>query len=990
MEVLLSPLVLLTEWLLKTSVQASVLIALVFAVQWVFPKWLSPSWRYRLWLLVVIRLMLPIAPGSAFSVFNYTETLKTLALAARVKERSVSILSNSTDTRTSVASAEGMNTSNSGGANARSASGADRSKGSDTLLKQQAFTGERSISAAPTGAAHSWLRLLPFRASLSLLWLAGALVLLSRVILFPLRLNALLAKHETAPAPALFEVLEQAKRVIGINKVLPIIQSRAVKSPALMGFIRPWLLLPEGMVDRFTTQELRFVLLHELAHLKRRDIAMNWLMTLLQILHWFNPLVWVAFSRMRADRELACDAIALSHAKAGEHKSYGQAIIKLLEDFTPPAPVTGLVGILEDKRQMKRRMLMIGQFDRNPKRSALALLLVVAISLVTLTEAQSRLDQGKNHPPKQGSSITLRQLPTFNSGLDDISADGRYGLGNVVVGQRATATVPFVVNLATGVERRFDTKFEGPGTPFAWKFSPDGKQILCARLWEQGSNYSKELLLLDVETGKLRRIYRNEDIDTIWIQDWSFDGKTILAAFEKADEMKIRRKRLALISISDGTAREIKTPDNFNLGNHFACRLSPDSLAVAYNATPLGGGTSDIRLVRADGSGEVALVQHSASDVLLAWSSPNGIAFMSDRRGGWDAYVLEVRNGQPVGEPLLLRELGRGASPLRVTASGDLFFSKSTRNVDVYFATIDSASGKLQEKPIKAPRVEGHSQFPAWSPDGRSLAYVDSGSQDGVIGIRHIETGAIRELDFVAPRLSFPHWSKDDKSIHALSYSSGQGLAYRIDLDAKQATVIAKGRTLLYDAWPLWSWTPDGKSFFQWRGSKATFVRFDIESGQETNVEIPGGAGAYSCALSPDCKQLLRSVSKKNEAGEVTRTIMIVPVNGGEPRELVQLVGPEAIEEIQARRYSDQGLGWTPDGRYALFVKGNLTDQKMHSLWRVPVTGGEAESVGVEMERLRQPTISPDGHHIAFTAGGAKTELWVMENFLPPAKVAAN
>src|SRR5437762_409184 len=106
------------------------------------------------------------------------------------------------------------------------------------------------------------------------------------------------------------------------------------------------------MVERCTPQELRFVFLHELAHLKRRDIAVNWLTTILQILHWFNPLVWLAFARMRVDRELACDELALSFAAAGESKSYGGAIIKLVEGFARPAALPGLVGILEDRQQM--------------------------------------------------------------------------------------------------------------------------------------------------------------------------------------------------------------------------------------------------------------------------------------------------------------------------------------------------------------------------------------------------------------------------------------------------------------------------------------------------------------------------------------------------------------------------------------------------------------------------------------------------------------
>src|SRR5439155_14936998 len=102
--------------------------------------------------------------------------------------------------------------------------------------------------------------------------------------------------------------------------------------------------------------------LHELAHLKRRDLWLNWLIALLQILHWFNPLIWFGFARWRADRELACDALALEAAGEGQNHEYGQTILRLLENFTHRAAAPGLVGILEDKRHLHRRIGMIATF----------------------------------------------------------------------------------------------------------------------------------------------------------------------------------------------------------------------------------------------------------------------------------------------------------------------------------------------------------------------------------------------------------------------------------------------------------------------------------------------------------------------------------------------------------------------------------------------------------------------------------------------------
>ena len=123
-----------------------------------------------------------------------------------------------------------------------------------------------------------------------------------------------------------------------------LLESCAVGSPALHGLFRPRLLLPVGFAANFSTVELRFVFLHELAHLKRRDLLMNWAVVLLQVMHWFNPLVWFGFARWRADRELACDAMALEAAGEGQNKEYGRTILRLLDHFSRPMATPSGVG----------------------------------------------------------------------------------------------------------------------------------------------------------------------------------------------------------------------------------------------------------------------------------------------------------------------------------------------------------------------------------------------------------------------------------------------------------------------------------------------------------------------------------------------------------------------------------------------------------------------------------------------------------------------
>ena len=160
-------------------------------------------------------------------------------------------------------------------------------------------------------------------------------------------------------------LLEDCKQAMGLRVPVTLVETAAVGSPSLFGFVRPRLLLPVGLTRGFSQEELRYVFLHELSHIKRQDILTGWLMTALQILHWFNPLVWLAFHRMRVDRELACDALALSYAKEEENQPYGRTIIKLLESFGCSAWAPSMAGTVENKNQMKERISMIAKFRKN-------------------------------------------------------------------------------------------------------------------------------------------------------------------------------------------------------------------------------------------------------------------------------------------------------------------------------------------------------------------------------------------------------------------------------------------------------------------------------------------------------------------------------------------------------------------------------------------------------------------------------------------------
>ena len=377
----------LLSWLARTSIQSSLLIGLVLVVQAVFRDKLAPRWRYGLWLLVMARLALPWAPECQLSVYNLVPSAwDHLASAGTTADLAMAHTPYG-DHLTRPASPESIN---------------PHTPKSD---KQQ----QAAATADRLSQEHGALVL-----ALTILWLLGAVAVFACALLQSRRLAAAVNRERPLTNSRTLQLLEQCKKEMGVSGCLTVVETSLVRSPALFGFLRPRLLLPAGATKTLGHNRLRHVFLHELAHLKRHDIAVNWIMTILQALHWFNPLVWFAFYRARSERELACDAMTLSHGREGEACEYGRTIVYLLETLSQQRRLPSLAGVLESRTQVKRRIRMIAQFKKTSGLwQALACILIVMLGGVALTNAEQTA-------PKPNINDKIAKLDIDNATLNDV------------------------------------------------------------------------------------------------------------------------------------------------------------------------------------------------------------------------------------------------------------------------------------------------------------------------------------------------------------------------------------------------------------------------------------------------------------------------------------------------------------------------------------------------------------------------------------------
>ena len=125
--------------------------------------------------------------------------------------------------------------------------------------------------------------------------------------------NAKLRKANPLISGSALETLQRVKTLMRERRPVALLLSSDFPEPAVCGIKRPKLVLPKGVAEAFTDQELRAVLLHEIAHIRRRDNLVNLLQSWLGCVFWFHPAVWLINHQLLVEREGACDEEVLLH-----------------------------------------------------------------------------------------------------------------------------------------------------------------------------------------------------------------------------------------------------------------------------------------------------------------------------------------------------------------------------------------------------------------------------------------------------------------------------------------------------------------------------------------------------------------------------------------------------------------------------------------------------------------------------------------------------
>ncbi|MBU3729866.1 MAG: M56 family metallopeptidase, partial [Phycisphaerales bacterium] len=235
--------------------------------------------------------------------------------------------------------------------------------------------------------------------AVGVLWLAGTGAILAvsarRIVRFRRELRA-----SCVPAgPDVVGLARRAAADLGMPMRAQILVTRAGTVPFVWAFVgRPAIVLPSSVVDASTEADLRLILMHELAHIRRGDHLVRWLDWAAIAWLWWNPLAWVARRGLRATEELACDSLVL-RTRGMAPREYGSCLLAVAESLsgstfrTPVQACTmGDGGSLEQRI----RFIMSGSLQHRPSPAArLATVAVAAASMAASVACVSVSTSGR-------------------------------------------------------------------------------------------------------------------------------------------------------------------------------------------------------------------------------------------------------------------------------------------------------------------------------------------------------------------------------------------------------------------------------------------------------------------------------------------------------------------------------------------------------------------------------------------------------------------
>lgn len=346
------------HWVMISSLEGSLIICMILLIKFILKNRQGALWHYCIWLILILRLMIPYLPESSISIFNVFNPAVNNLYPIQSNTSKVSKIQNMQIPH--------------------------------TVLAQQNSKTQNPVHDISYNIVNNSNGTLNSKTEIMLLWLIGVIIFAVYIAFINLKLLSKIRKSKYLNDESINQILEGCKAGMNIKVKIRIMLTDEIHTPSLFGIIAPVLLLPSDIINKVSKDELKHIFLHELSHLRRKDNVISWIVVCLKAIHWFNPIIWYGFYKMHEDSEMACDAKALSYMRSEEQIQYGFTIIHLLKLTSEYHRIPGTSGMITDKSKIKRRIIMISMFNkRSFKRTVFGIAALIVLGCVFLTSAKN-------------------------------------------------------------------------------------------------------------------------------------------------------------------------------------------------------------------------------------------------------------------------------------------------------------------------------------------------------------------------------------------------------------------------------------------------------------------------------------------------------------------------------------------------------------------------------------------------------------------------
>lgn len=329
-------------YLFYSNISLTLVIILLLFVRKISDKWMSARHRYYLWFILIIKLIMPFALNWSGNDLNLMKWFsKSLA----------------TDSNTAMGKV--MNSYN-----------------SIPLIDN---TKDYAMSVNNSNIYFIIIVLL----------ILISIGFFSFIVLSSLRFKNKIIKSGYEPNNKLKVIIEACKSQLKMkNTKMNNLMVENGHSAFVIGLFKPYIIISKDLCEAFNEDEIKHVVLHEMVHLKRKDIILKFIMTIVCCIYWFNPFIWIARAAMMNDMELSCDEKVLSYLNKAEIQDYGRTIIKVLERISINRHKGIMLNINGSKKNIKTRIKNIAEFSKESigrklfVSSLLVMTLVLTVSFI--------------------------------------------------------------------------------------------------------------------------------------------------------------------------------------------------------------------------------------------------------------------------------------------------------------------------------------------------------------------------------------------------------------------------------------------------------------------------------------------------------------------------------------------------------------------------------------------------------------------------------